>query len=489
MKSKDPYFLPYQRRWLADDSPLKIIEKSRQIGMTFIDAYDSVKKVIRRGSCLDVWVSSRDEEQAKLYLEDCARWADIMQEDAHSAGEIGIEPKKDFSAYVLEFKSGRRIYSLSSNPNALAGKRGHVKFDEFALHQDQRLLFRVAKPVTQWGGQLSIISTHRGAHTVFNQLIRQIREAANPMGWSLHSVPLQKAVEEGLVEKIQEKQRLAQNQGRGDQAGPSASTLGREEWLARIRRECIDEEQWLQEYCCVPLEGASAFITHEMLTACEAPELRLLTFDELAAYCESGVFPSRHEDGQENEDAEETAAKESPLLTRDTRQMTLFLGLDVARKHDLCVIDVGEKIGDVVWDRLRIELRGKSFSEIEAELYGLLKLRQVKRACIDATGLGAQLAERAEERFGWKVEPITFTAAIKEELAFGLRGDFEDQRVRIVRDEALSADLRGLKKQVSASGNIRFEGESGESHCDRFWAKALRQHAARHKVRVSAAVG
>ena len=29
---------------------------------------------------------------------------------------------------------------------------------------------------------------------------------------------------------------------------------------------------------------------------------------------------------------------------------------------------------------------------------------------MDATGMGMQLAERARERFRWKVEPITFTA-------------------------------------------------------------------------------
>src|SRR5260370_29710358 len=96
-----------------------------------------------------------------------------------------LDPKSNLSAHVLHFASGRRIYCLSSNPNALAGKRGHVKLDEFALHQDQRLLYRVAKPVTMWGGQLSIISTHRGAHTLFNQLIQDIRENGNPMGWSL----------------------------------------------------------------------------------------------------------------------------------------------------------------------------------------------------------------------------------------------------------------------------------------------------------------
>jgi len=146
----------------------------------------------------------------------------------------------------------------------------------------------------------------------------------------------------------------------------------------------------------------------------------------------------------------------------------LFLGVDVARKHDLCVLDVGEKIGDVVWDRLRLELRGKSFSEIKFELYRLLKLRAVKRCCIDASGLGLQLAEEAERDFGWKVEPVTFTGAVKEELAFGLRSDFEDRRLRLVSDDKLRADIRGIKKEVTASGHIRFAGESEDGHYDRF---------------------
>ena len=77
------------------------------------------------------------------------------------------------------------------------------------------------------------------------------------------------------------------------------------------------------------------------------------------------------------------------------------------------------------------------------------------------------------------MEPITFTAAIKEELAFGLRADFEDRRVRIPRDDRLLADLHGLRKEVTSSGHIRFDGETHGSHCDRTWAKALRQHAAR----------
>src|SRR6185369_15343176 len=253
---------------------------------------------------------------------------------------------------------------------------------------------------------------------------------------------------QGLVERINAKSGRAET---------------REAFLSRLRAECIDEEQWLQEYCCVPADESSAFITYDLITSCEEPELALLEFAQLEAWLQS---PANRQ-----------------------RPPSLYLGVDVARRKDLCVLDLGEKAGDVVWDRMRLELQGRTFSEIELELYRLLRLPRVKRACIDATGMGLQLAERAAERFGWKVEPITFTASLKEELAFGLRADFEDRRLRISSSEALRADLRGVRKEITSSGNLRFRGESEDSHCDRFWAKALRQHAARYRVAVGAAVG
>jgi len=60
--------------------------------------------------------------------------------------------------------------------------------------------------------------------------------------------------------------------------------------------------------------------------------------------------------------------------------------------------------------------------------------------------------------------------------------------VRIPFDEALVADLRALRKEVSLGGNIRFAGESADSHCDRAWAKALRQQAQRQNTDLGAAV-
>jgi phage FluMu gp28-like protein len=385
-------------------------------------------------------VVSRDEIQAKEYIRRCCAWARVLRLAAEEHDEVlfGEGTARATWTKGLRFATGASVRSLSSNPDAIAGKSGHVKLDEFALHRNQRTLYAVAKPVTQWGGTLSIISTHRGAHTVFNQILREIKEQGNPMGWSLHEIPIQAAVEQGLVERVNAKS------GRSDT---------REEWLARQRAECIDEEQWLQEYCCVPADESAAFLAAEHIDACsEGDCLKSLSY---LASC----------------------------------QNPLFLGVDVARKRDLCVLDVGEKIGDVVWDRLRIELKDKPFSAIRAELFQLLELLQLKRCCIDATGLGMQMAEEAKARFGWKVEPISFTAQVKEELAFGLRTDLEERHLRLADDPRLRADLLSLRKEVGLSGNIRFAGETEESHCDRTWAKALRQHAARRRIIVSARVG
>jgi len=451
---EETYFLPYQRAWIRDKSPLRICEKSRQIGLSYADSYDSVIKAALKGG-RNVWVMSRDEIQAREYIRYCKHWAKVLNCAAHDWGEqlFGRHDGKALKVQVLSFASRSSIYALSSNPDAIVGKTGHVKLDEFALHKDQRTLYAVAKPVTQWGGTLSIISTHRGMGTVFQDLLTDIKQRGNPMGWSLHTIPILTAVEQGLVERINEKTRRAES---------------RAAWLARQRAECIDEEQWLQEYCCQPADESSAFISYEMINACEEPELRLFTIDELENHLQS------------------LAHSLSQLSTINSQ---LFLGVDLARKHDLCVFDLGEKIGDVVWDRLRLELKDRSFSEIKSELYRLLRLPQVKRCCLDATGLGLQLAEEARADFGWKLEPIVFTAPVKEELAFGLRTALQERKVRLVPDDKLRADLRGVRKEVTLSGNIRFLGESPDSHCDRFWAKALRQHAARAADQVCAVVG
>ena len=61
------FFMPYQKRWIEDESRLKIMEKSRQIGLSWSTAYSAVRRAAAASSRLDVWVSSRDDVQASYF--------------------------------------------------------------------------------------------------------------------------------------------------------------------------------------------------------------------------------------------------------------------------------------------------------------------------------------------------------------------------------------------------------------------------------------
>lgn len=432
MTTNAKYFLPYQVAWIKDDSRLKIVEKSRQIGFSYADSYRSVRLAAGKDAKLDVWVVSRDELQARQYLLYCKRWAKVLNHAAEDLGEQLIDADKNLTAHVLRFANGLSIYCLSSNPDAIVGKTGHVVLDEFALHKDQRTLYAVAKPVIQWGGTLSVISTHRGAQTVFNEIIGDIKERGNRMGWSLHSIPVQVAVEQGLVEKIN---------------AATKRNDTREDWLKRQRDECLDEESWLQEYCCIPADEASAFLSYDLIAGCE------------------------YKPG-DNWQTDLADAKG-----------VLYGGTDVGRVNDLTVHWVIEKLGDVAYTRRIVIQKNQTFDAQEHALYELLKLPQVRRWCIDNTGIGRQFAERAQKRFGYKVEPVNFTGPVKEELAYPVRAAFEDKGVRIPNDAALRSDLRAIRKETTAAGNLRFTADAGPNgHSDRFWALALALHAAKSPV-------
>ncbi len=430
---RDTLLLPYQAAWVNDPARLKIAEKSRQIGWTWATAFSLVRRKSKRGARLDAWISSRDEIQARLFLDDCRSFAELLQIGAEDLGERVIDDKGN-SAFVLRLASGSALNSMSSNPDAQAGKRGDRVLDEFALHPDPRKLYAIAYPGITWGGSLEIFSTHRGSGNYFAQLIEEIRHKGNPKGFSIHRVTLQDALDQGFLYKLQQKLPPEDPRQQMDEA----------EYFDFIRSGCPDEETFAQEYMCVPADDASAFLTWELITGCEY---------------RGGV----------------------PWETELSRAGQLVVGVDVGRLHDLTVIWVLERVGDVLHTRRVLELRGETFEAQEAALYQILSLPNVIRCCIDRTGIGHQFSERAQQRFGkYRVEPVVFTAGVKEELAYPVRAAFEDRSIRIPGSDLIRSDLRAIRKETTAAGNIRFTAERGANgHADRFWALALALHAAK----------
>lgn len=434
-KNLDGLFLEFQSKWVTDQARLKLMEKARQIGISWSTAYTAVERTARAGARHDQWVSSRDDLQARLFIEDCKMWAKVLDMAAQDLGEIVIDDKSKLTAYVLQFANGRRIHSMSSNPDAQAGKRGGRVLDEFALHPDPRKLWSIAYPGITWGGSMEIISTHRGSHNFFNQLIREIRENGNPKKISLHRVTLQDALDQGFLYKLQ----------RALPADHEVQEMDEAAYFDFIKSGCADEESFLQEYMCAPADDDAAFLEYDLIASCEyaAGDDWEYDYDQLIA-----------------------------------ARGRLYGGLDIGRKKDLTVLWVFELLGDVLYTRKIIELKNMAKPDQEAVIWPIMALMQ--RTCIDATGLGIGWTDDAKRKFGeYRVEGVTFTPRTKEELAYPVRGRMQDKKMRLPYKPEIRADLRAVTKVTTMAGNIRFTAERSENgHADRFWACGLGIHAA-----------
>lgn len=424
MASDSRYFLPYQARWLADNSPIKIWEKSRRIGATYVQSYEDVRDCVQK-KVPAVWFSSADESAAKEYISYCEKWVKMFHMAAENLGLVVIDDEKDIKALVIQLANGTRIHALSSNPKAFRSKGGKVVLDEFAFHDDPQRLWAAARPCITWGFPLRILSTHNGKTSLFYKFLERIEKGR--LNWSHHLTPIDKAVEEGLVDKILGRQTTAEE---------------RAAWLDEAHESCVDEDTWNQEYKCVAVDAATAFLTYDLIGTCEIEDI----------LC----------------DLEDTTGD-------------LFVGVDIGRKKDLTSITVLEKLGRAKYNRRREDLERTPFSVQWEVLMPILAHQNMRRACIDATGIGMQLAEQAQEKFGkYRVEAVTFTGAVKETMAYALRTEFEDRTLYVPADSLLREDLHSVKKVTTAAGNIRFDvaaSESKGSHADRFWSLALANHA------------
>ena len=284
------HFLPYQIRWLNDNSKIKIWEKSRRIGATYVQSFEDVQDCLNK-KVPAVWFSSADESAAKEYIDYCEMWVRYFHAIAKNKGVEVIDNDKDIKALVIEFKNGTKIHALSSNPKGFRSKGGKVVLDEFAFHNNPEELWKAARPCVTWGYPLRILSTHNGQNCLYYKFIEQVNKGQ--LNWSLHKTPIQVAVSEGLVDKIYQRQTSKEEQ---------------EAWMQNEKDNCFDEYTWLQEYCCIAVDEACAFLPYELISTCEMDDV-LKPLSEL--------------------------------------QHDFYVGVDIGRKKDLTVIWVLEKLENI----------------------------------------------------------------------------------------------------------------------------------------------
>lgn len=425
-------FLGYQQRWVSDPAQVKVIEKSRRIGLSWGEAgEDALLAASEHG--MDVFYIGYNQDMAREFIEDCAAWAKFYNLAAGQIEDFLWEDEKAenkaISAFRIRFPSGWKIVALSSKPSNLRGKQGKIVIDEAAFHDDLAGLLKAAIAMLMWGGKVVVISTHNGDDHPFNELIAEIRAGKKP--YSLHRVTIDDALADGLYKRICLR------------LGTSWSAEAEKKWRKQLFDFYGDDAD--EELLCIPAKGGGSYLTRVMIEGCMAAEVPVVRWKPPAK-----DFAYWADDARQREMAAWLEEELAPVLEqRLLTDGTAWFGEDFGRTIDLTVIWPLQETADLTYHTpLVLELRDCPFSQQEQALFFLAdRLPRFAGGALDKGGNGAYLAERAAQKYGPdRIAQVSLSSGWYLENMPPMKACFEDQTTVIPRDRDILDDFRAIRK-------------------------------------------
>ncbi|MBN1495930.1 MAG: terminase family protein [Spirochaetes bacterium] len=457
----------YQRTWVEDASRFKIGVITRQGGKSFGTSLEAVLDCVEN---VTMWVFlSAGERQSKELMGKAAMHARAIGTAVKELeSEFWVDKDTKYKLLEITFPNGSRIVGLPANPDTARGWSANILLDEFALHKNSREIWKALFPTVTRGYKIRIISTFKGKTNKFYELFfgaptlqefngREHSFKGERGGWSKHFINIYQAVDMGLELHDEE----------GKPCEPED-----------LRLALNDDDAWQEEFECVPSDEVSSFLTHDLISGVDdtkldadpswAGNLLKAAWDNYREYKRTKVMPGLPHD----------------ILKNVVFLGDLYAGMDIGRHRDLSVIWLDQEVDNILVTAAVIELARAPYFVQEQVLHTILSRPEFKRACIDRTGIGDQLAENAALKYGSsRVEGIYFTPENKEVLAEGLKRNFDDLASRIPASNIIRNSLHSVKKYATATKHFRFDAERTEAtgHADHFWAKSLSTQAASRK--------
>jgi len=464
-------FLGYQQRWCADPAPVKLIEKSRRIGLTWAESGDDTLYAAEVDGD-DVWYIGYNKEMAEEFILACADWAKKYKMAASEVSEeIFLDQddkgdEKSILTYRITFASGHRITALSSRPSNLRGKQGRVVIDEAAFHSDLKELIKAALALLMWGGEVRIISTHDGDSNYFNELVKDIRAGRKP--YSLHRVTLDDALADGLY------QRICLTKGK------EWTQADQDKWRADLIDSYGDGAD--EELMCIPSQGSGTFLTRTLIEGCMSEMVPVLR------YSQTDEFKYLPEDVRIAEVAAWCEDYLAPLLAGLDPSRRSYVGEDFARTGDLSVIVPLQERQDASFAApFILELRNIPFKQQEQIFFYLCdRLPRFSHGSLDARGNGQYLAEVAAQRYGAdRISEVMISESWYREVMPKYKAAFEDKTILLAKDADVIEDHRALKmiKGVAKLPESKNTGaDKTKRHGDSAIAGAMAWHATLQEV-------
>jgi phage FluMu gp28-like protein len=429
--------LPYQQRWVADQADVKVMEKSRRIGISWAEASDDAlyASVRGKGEKRNVWYIGYTKDMALEFIHDCANWAraynlaasELLEYEELDEEELdGVIQEKKILAYRITFQSGWHITALSSRPTNLRGKQGRVILDEAAFHDDLAGLLKAAMALLMWGGKVRVISTHFGETNDFNGLVQDVRAGKKP--YSLHRVDFDEALQDGLYRRICEV------------LGRAWSPEAEAAWRQAIIDSYGDDAE--EELFCVPSQGTGVWLTRAVIEKCLSPEIPVVRYERDRTFAEASDAVRRAEVEDWCNDVL------APLLGGLDAQRRHYFGEDFGRIGDLTgVIPLAEQQNASFRAPFILELRNVPFQQQEQILFFVVdRLPNFSFGALDARGNGQYLAERAMQRYGaYRISEVMLSEPWYRENMPPYKAAFEDGSIMLAKDADLIEDHRAFK--------------------------------------------
>ncbi|WAU72886.1 hypothetical protein [Acinetobacter sp. TR11] len=442
--------LPYQQQWVADDSPLKIAEKSRRIGLTWAEAADValIASTDRNAGGQNIYYVGYNKDMTVEFIQACAMWSKAYDLAAAEI-EDGIweDGDKQIQTFIIRYpKSGLRIEALTSRPSNLRGRQGILVLDEAAFHDDLDELIKAAMAFLIWGGKVRIISTHDGEDNPFNVLIQEIR--AGKRKGTVHRVTFHEAVEQGLYKRVCMRK------------GTDYDLEEEKVWVEEIYSFYGDGAT--EELDVIPSNGGGKWLSVALLNKRKNFDIPVLRFTA-----------PKHWEHQDTSEISRMVEMEEwfnehlkPLLEALPRQEESYYGLDFARKKNACSLWMNQRKQDgrrycpFVFEMFNVPYKQQE----KVMLLILAMLPNLRKGAQDATGNGGFLAEALKIVYGERIEAVMLNEGWYRENTPHFKAALEDgEIIDMPADRDIQEDHRAF---VLVKGVARIP-EAGKSNTDK----------------------
>lgn len=429
---------PYQKKLLLDSARFRLTNKSRQVGVSWVLGMRALHKAMLDPRTRYGYVASAEKQGIEWLEEVRAVWEELPR-------PWRLPLRKDTKTQ-LAFAGGGSIQVRATKASSIrSGKWTDLLLDEFAHVWEDQAVINAALPKISRSktGSLDIVTTPLGQRGMFYTMWTE-RETYSL--FTRYEIPWTECPD------------LDEN-------------------IIQLARRTLGADGFAQEYECSFLDETASYFPYDLFLANQrdievyefnpAPDVRLL-------------WPASVHDADWKARVAELAADIREACPELADGWPLYGGFDVGRTTDTSEVYLVREEGDLLPERFRVTLRQVNFTHQRFFLAALMEALPVQMICVDQTGIGRDIAEYLQTEYPARVEPVSFSAELKEDLVTTAKGLLQDRRTPVDRDRALMLQARTIKR-VAGQSRMLFQVDRSEAkghHADRFWAWALALRAA-----------